>query len=84
MKDLSGQGAGEPAIAAFSISPSDQSYLPYITRAVFIGSAGNLAVMMFNGDIVVFTNVVAGSVLPIRVVKVFSTGTTVISLLGMY
>lgn len=84
MKDLSGQGSGEPAVNGFLISPDDAAYLPFVPRAIYIGISGNLSVMLFNGDIVVFTNAAAGSVLPLRVIKVFSTGTTALNLIGMY
>jgi hypothetical protein len=46
------------------------------TRALFIGGAGNVKVSMVEGGDVTFT-VPAGTLLPIQVVKVWSTGTTV-------
>jgi hypothetical protein len=82
--DRSGQGSGEPAIAGFTIGPSDAQYLPYVTRALYVGNAGNIAVLMFDGSIIVFTNAVAGTILPIRVVKIFNTGTTASNLVGLF
>ena len=84
MIDRSGQGSGEPAVFAFPISPSDVSYLPYLPRAIYVGASGNLAVLTAGGDIVILAAAVAGSILPIRVVKVFATGTTASSLVGFY
>lgn len=84
MIDRSGQGSGEPAVAGFLINPSDTEYLPFVPRAVYVGVSGNLAIMMYTGDILILTGVVAGSVLPIRVVKVFSSNTTASNLVGFY
>jgi hypothetical protein len=84
IKDVSGQGVGQPAIAGFNIGPNDVSYLPFIPRAVYVGGQGNLAVMMFDGSIIMLAGVVAGTLLPIRVLKVFATGTTASNLVGLY
>lgn len=84
MIDRSGQGSGEPANAGFNIGLSDTNYLPFVPRAVYIGASGNLAVMLVSGDIVILVGVVAGTILPIRIVKAFSTGTTAGNLVGLY
>lgn len=84
MIDKSGQGSGEPAVAGFLIVPSDTQGLPFVPRAIYIGVSGNLALMTFMGDVLIFTGVVAGSVLPIRAIKVFSTNTTAGNLIGLY
>lgn len=82
--DRSLQGSGEPAVFAFPISPSDADYLPFVPRAVYVGGSGNLAVMTAGLDIVVLVGVAVGSVLPVRVIKVFATGTTATNLVGFY
>ena len=84
MIDRSGQGSGEPAVFGFNISPSDVSYLPFVPRAIYVGGSGDVALMMPGGDIVLLTGTVQGSVLPVRAVKVFSTGTTATNLVGLY
>lgn len=84
MIDKSHQGSGEPAVAGFVISPDDLSTLPFVPRAIYVGGSGDIAAMLFTGDIIVFTNAVAGTVLPLRVVKVFRTGTTATNLIGLY
>lgn len=45
-------------------------------RALYVGGAGDIAVVMKNGDEVTFSGVAAGTLLPIRVTKVKATGTT--------
>ena len=43
---------------------------------LYIGGAGNVRVTTIGGDIVTFTAVPVGSVLPVQVIKLHSTGTT--------
>lgn len=54
-----------------------------VTRAVYIGGAGNLKVIMVDGSTGLFSNVVAGSQLPIRAIAL-SSGNTATSLTGVY
>ena len=70
---------------AFSITPSDTVNLQNVA-VVFIGGAGNIKVTTANGDVVTFTGVVAGSVLPVQVLRVWSagSGTTATNLVGIY
>lgn len=78
------------AHSAVVVTPSDVTLIPP-TRALYVGSGGNLTVLMANanadtgGDIasVTFSNVVAG-ILPIQVIKVLATGTTASSVLALY
>lgn len=84
MEDRSGQGSGEPALGGFIISPSDGAYLPTVPRAIYVGGAGNLAFMTIRGEVLIFVGVVAGTIIPVRAVKVFSTNTTASNLVGLY
>lgn len=64
------------AHSAFAITPSDSTTIP-ATRGLYIGGAGNISVVMAEDEnTVLFSNVVAGSILPIQVIKVLSTDTT--------
>jgi hypothetical protein len=52
---------------------------------VFVGGvAGNVKVTTANGDEIVFGNVQAGAILPVQVVRVWSTGTTATGLVTIY
>lgn len=83
-----------PASGAFAITPSDTQRLPFDTRGLYVGAAGNVSVVMANqpmtasgsvtGVAVVFNSVPAGSLLPICVAYVTSSGTTAGSLVGVY
>lgn len=74
----------DPIEAGFSITPNDTTNLVKETRAIYVGGAGNLKVETVAGSILVFTSVSAGTVYPLRIRKVFSTGTTASNLLGLY
>ena len=78
-----GAGITSPAENAAAITPSNSVDLDYVTRAIYVGGAGNLAVVMKGGDTVTFFGAVAGSVIPIRAARVLATGTTATSLVGL-
>jgi hypothetical protein len=66
---------------------SDTVPLTKIPRALFVttsGSYGNLRVKMVNGDVVTFAGVVGGGVYPFRVQQVYLTGTTCITVIGLF
>ena len=73
----------EPALNAASVTPADSTNLTSPTRALYIGSGGDLAVVL-NGTTVTFTNVASGSVLPIRPEIVNSTNTTATDILALW
>ena len=73
-----------PATKALSITPDDDDNLTFATRGVYIGGGGDLRVDMQGGGVAVtFVGLAAGTVLPVRVAKVYATGTTATSLVGM-
>lgn len=82
--DFTAAGRGEPAMFAEAITTSDSVELTAVTRAIYVGGAGNIAVVMFGGQSVTFTAAVAGTILPIRVKKVLATGTTATAMVGLY
>ncbi len=76
-------GLTTPAQAAVAIVPSDVQPLAHVTRGIYVGGAGNLRVVMLSGETVTLVGVVAGTIYPIRVAQVRSTGTTATGLLGL-
>jgi hypothetical protein len=55
------------------------------TRALYVGGTGNVAVRMVGDQTTpIFSAVPAGAILPIRVDKVLSTGTTATSIVGIF
>lgn len=76
--------AGDPALGAKAITPSDSVELSPYVRAIYCGSAGNIQILTAYDETTVFVAVPAGAVLPVRAKKVFSTNTTASSLVGLY
>ena len=60
---------------AAEITPSDTADLAYATRALWCGDAGNVKVTMLGGGTVTIHHG-AHQLLPIRITKVWETGTT--------
>lgn len=54
-----------------------------MTRGVYIGGGANLRVQMASGAIVTFTALATGVVHPLRIVRVYSSGTTATNIVGL-
>jgi hypothetical protein len=72
-----------PASHGFAVTPHDTNVLSETTRALYVGSAGTLAVVMASGASFTFTGVASGTVLPVRATKVMATGTSATEILGL-
>lgn len=70
-----------PADDYFSITPSDSADLAVMPRALAIASGGTLKVTKPNGNTDTLT--VPAGVLPIRVRRVWSTGTSASGISGL-
>lgn len=72
---------------AAAVTPHDTNTIN-CTRGLYVGGAGDVKVSMADdakGDATVtFTAVPAGSLLPIQVKRVFSTGTTATAIVALY
>jgi len=60
--------------AAITVSDTVNLARPSI---IYVGAIGNVKVTTAEGTDVTFTNVQAGQVIPVQVIRVWSTGTTV-------
>lgn len=70
---------------AEAITPHDSTHLSRTTRRVYVGGAGAVAaVMAGDGAVVTFAAVPVGTVLPISVSRINSTGTTATNLVAIY
>lgn len=67
-----------PAVEAVAVTPSNDTNFTKVARALYIGGGGNAVVIMPNGDPIVFNGLIAGTILPVRCIRVNSTtgGTT--------
>ena len=78
------EGLTSPADNAVAVTPSDSTDLTYISRALYVGTGGNIVVTMAGGGDVTFSNIPDGSILPIRVSRVKSTSTTASGIVNIY
>lgn len=65
-------------------TPSNSVDMSAMCRAIWVGGSGNLTAVMSNGDAVLFSGILAGTLLPIRATRVNSTGTTATLLIALY
>ncbi len=72
-----------PAGDFFAVTPNDTADLPQVTRALYIGTTGNLTIVAASGAQARFTGVPGGTVLPVRVARVLATGTDAGGLVGL-
>ena len=73
----------DPAQDAAVVTASDTTHLGNV-RGLFVGGAGNVALVTAAGSTVVFTGVAAGSILPVRCTQVNSTSTTATNIVALY
>jgi len=74
-------GLTSPLTDAIQITPSDSSDLPTATRALYVGTSGDLRVTMLSGSVVTLTGAPVGWH-PLRVTRVWQTGTTAPAICG--
>lgn len=75
--------ASKPASYHFSITPSDSQDLAIIPRAVIIMTGGDIVIRDKEGTDITYT-VSDGTLLPLRAVRILSTGTTATGIVGLY
>ncbi len=73
-----------PALNGAVVSPSDSVDLPSCARGVYVGTAGDMKVTLYNGDVVTFVGLVGGIIHPICAGRVWATGTTASNLIAVY
>jgi len=74
---------GLPAGSVAAITPSDVSDLPEITVALNVAAPGAVRVTTLEGD-VVDIHVAAGVAFPLRVRRVWATGTTATGIRALF
>lgn len=78
-------GVMAPARSAAAVTPHDTNALANVSKALYVGGAGNIACRLVDASTdVTFTGIPAGTVLPIRVSHVRSTSTTATSIVSIY
>lgn len=77
-------GLSSPAIDGSMIVPNDADDLAHVTRALYVGGGGQIAAQLASGSMVTFAAVPSGTLLPLRVRRVMSTGTSADGLVGLW
>lgn len=77
-------GLESPAEYAAAITPDNSTDLANSTRGIYVGVTGDLKVDTVGGSTVTFVGLAAGIIHPIRARRVYATGTSVTSIVGVY
>jgi seryl-tRNA synthetase len=72
-----------PATHAFSVTPHDSNELPETTRALYVGGAGTISLVLVSGAEVTLANVASSSIIPLRATRIKATGTSATLIVGM-
>lgn len=76
------KGLGAPLTTGEAVTPHNTNELTKVSRALYIGVSGDVAVVMQDGTTLTFKAVPVG-LLPIRVKIVKSTGTTATDIVAL-
>jgi hypothetical protein len=74
----------DPAVNFVAVTPHDSTNLAQEARALFVGGAGNVACINKAGTAVTFVGVTAGSILPVRTLRINSTNTTATYIVALF
>lgn len=73
-----------PASDGVAVTPSDVTNLATPFRALYVGSTGTVTLVTLTGTVLSFVALPAGVILPVRGVRVNSTGTTASSIVALW
>lgn len=68
---------------AAAVTPNDSTNLSQ-PSVIYVGGSGNVKVTTAQGTAVTFTGVNAGTVIPVQVIRVWSTGTTATTMTAVF
>lgn len=71
-----------PATHAAAVIPNDNNDLTHLCSALHIGISGDVRVVTHGNETVTFVDVIG--ILPIRVRRVFATGTTALGIVAVW
>ena len=77
-------GLDSPANHAAAVTPNDGADLAYATRALYVGTTGDLEVITVGGETVVFTAVPGGTFVPVRAARVKAANTTASNIVALW
>lgn len=75
----------EPCLSAVEVTCSDTEDLSLVSSHIFIGTGGDLRILLYNDELpVTFKNVQDGTVLAVKAIRIYKTGTTCEDIISMY
>lgn len=78
-------GLDTPYTNAVAVAvPSDTTDLPNVTRGIYVGGAGNLAVITEGGQTITLTAIAVGVIHRLRVTRVMATNTTATAIVALW
>jgi hypothetical protein len=78
-------GLSDPPANAVAVTPNDGANLSEVSRFLMVGVGGNITVNMYgSGTNVLLPALAAGTIYPIRVSKIYATGTTATGIVSLY
>lgn len=81
------------ALRGAAVTPSDTVNIPSVSTqdgsgnigcVLYVGGTGNLRVLTAGGDTVTFSNVQAGTFIPVQVLRVYATSTTATNIVALW
>lgn len=72
-----------PYERAVAVTPNDSADLADVASALWIGGAGAVKVDTAGGDTVTLSAALAGTIIPVRVRRVWSTGTVATNIVAL-
>jgi hypothetical protein len=79
-----GGSIDSPASGGEAVTTHDTTEFATVSRAIYVGGAGDVAAVMADGSVLTFSAVPAGTLLPIRCKRINSTNTTATLMLALY
>ena len=73
-----------PANDGAAVTPNDSTDLPVASKRLWVGGAGNVALVTVVGTALTYTGVPAGTYLHVRAARVKATGTSATNIVAEY
>lgn len=73
-----------PIVGGAAVTPADGTDLVTMSRALWIGGAGNIVLVTQDGSTITLKGVQAGTLIPIRATRVKATNTTATDIVALY
>lgn len=77
------EGLNSPPSNLIAVTPSDSTDLPHVSRGLNVAQSGTVRVTTLGGTTADIT-IVAGIVMPLRVARVWASGTTATGIVALF